>query len=80
MISQAALQEFKALYRDEFNKDISDEQATELAINLLTAFNHAYRPVRKEWLKDLENEKERKVVIGVKNENENDKLGKQQVR
>lgn len=50
MISEAALQEFKNLYVEEFGEEISDEQAMELGINLLTLFNHIYRPVKKEWL------------------------------
>jgi|GEM_PF-1433191 hypothetical protein len=76
MISDVALQEFRALWRDEFGKDISDEQATELAINLLTAFNHIYRPVRKEWLKGPPDEAEKLVVIEMRNNNENENNSK----
>ena len=38
MLSDEALQEFKKLYLEEFKEQLSDEKATELAINLLTLF------------------------------------------
>lgn len=50
MISDAALQEFKKLYVEEFGEEISDEQAMELGTNLLTLFHNIYRPVKKDWL------------------------------
>ena len=51
MISETALQEFKKLYVEEFGEEISDEEAIELGINLLTIFNHIYRPVlKKDWI------------------------------
>lgn len=50
MLPQEAIQEFKRLYVEEFGEEISDEQATELGINLLTLLNHTYRPVKHEWL------------------------------
>lgn len=49
ILSQSALQEFKKLYFEEFGEEISDEQAVELGTNLLTFFDHIYRPVKKEW-------------------------------
>jgi hypothetical protein len=53
MLSEAALKEFKQLYLEEFGKEISDEKATELGINLLTLFQNIYRPVKKEWAEKL---------------------------
>lgn len=50
MISETALQEFKKIWLEEFGEEISDEKATELGINLLTLFDHIYRPVKKSWL------------------------------
>lgn len=50
MISETALQEFKKLWLEEFNEEISDEKAMEFGVNLLTLFDHIYRPVKKEWL------------------------------
>ncbi|MCX6760448.1 MAG: hypothetical protein NTW46_03860 [Candidatus Nealsonbacteria bacterium] len=57
MISEAALQSFKKLHQEEFKEEISDEQAMELATNLLTLFNHIYRPVKKEWSEKVPEEK-----------------------
>lgn len=54
MLSEDALQEFKALYKEEFGEELSDDKATELAINLLTMFDHVYRPIKKEWLEEFE--------------------------
>jgi hypothetical protein len=71
MISSAALQEFKVLWREEFGSEISDEQATEIATNLLTAFNHSYRPVKKEWLRELLDDEGKAAVIEIRNENKN---------
>jgi hypothetical protein len=71
MISSIALQEFKALWREEFGTEISDDQATELATNLLTVFNHSYRPVKKEWLRELLDEEGKTAVIEIRNENKN---------
>jgi len=57
MISETALQEFIQLYAEEFNEKISDEQAMELGTNLLTLFHHIYRPVKKDWLGVVSNDK-----------------------
>jgi len=54
MLSEKALREFKELYLEEFGEEIDDAKATELAINLLTLFNHIYRPLKKEWLSEEE--------------------------
>ncbi len=55
MLSEAALQAFKEIWREECAEEISDEQAAVLGINLLTIFNATYRPVRKDWLKGKTN-------------------------
>ena len=60
MISDAALQEFKKLYVEEFGEEISDERATELGVNLLTLFHHIYRPVKKDWLAVVSNKEKPK--------------------
>lgn len=54
MLSDVALKEFKQLYLEEFGEEIDDAKATELAINLLTLFDHIYRPLKKEWLTEDE--------------------------
>lgn len=52
MLSEKALQDFKKIYRAEFNAEISDEEALALGTNLLTIFNNIYRPLKKEWVQD----------------------------
>lgn len=54
MLSKKALEEFKAIWRKQFKEDISDEKATEEAINLLTLFDVIYRPLKKEWVQEKE--------------------------
>ncbi len=54
MLSQKALEEFKAIWREQFGEDISDEKAVEEGINLLTIFSAIYRPIKKKWVDDLE--------------------------
>lgn len=53
MISNEALAEFKKIWKEQFNEEISDEKAMEEGIALLTLMNAIYRPIKKEWLKDL---------------------------
>ncbi len=54
MISKEALEEYKTIYKAQFGKDVSDADALEQAINLLTFMNAIYRPIKKEWLEELE--------------------------
>lgn len=56
MISPEALEKYKVIYRSKFGKDISDQEALDQAIKLLTLVDIVYRPVKKEWVKDLEEE------------------------
>ena len=62
MISETALQEFKSLYVEEFGEEISDEKAIELSINFLTLFNHIYRPIKKDWLGAVSEDKKIKII------------------
>jgi len=50
MISSEAIKSFQELYLQEYGEEISDEEATQLGIKLLTLINHVYRPVKKEWI------------------------------
>lgn len=64
MLSRTALQAFKSLYVEEFGEVISDERAMELGTSLLTLFHHIYRPVKKDWLgavSDDKNSRENKI-------------------
>lgn len=54
MLSDEALNEFKKIYKEEYGEEVSDEQAEELGLNLLTLFSYIYRPVKKEWIKKLD--------------------------
>ncbi len=58
MISQKALEQFKAIWKDEFNSNISDELAMEKATSLLVLFDATYRPIKKEWLNKNEYDNE----------------------
>ncbi len=53
MLSQEALSDFKKIWLEEMGEEISDERATELGVNLLTLFDHIYRPVKKKWLEEF---------------------------
>ncbi len=50
MISDKALQDFKRIYREEKGAELSDAEAMEEAVALLTLYNAVYRPIKKEWL------------------------------
>ena len=54
MISDEALQDFKKVWKDEFKEDISDEKAMDEGTALLNLMNVIYRPVKQEWLKELD--------------------------
>lgn len=60
MISKTALRAFKKIYRDEFGEEISDEKAIELGTSLLSLFDRIYRPVKKEWLDEVEKNEEKR--------------------
>jgi len=59
MLSQKALEEFKILWSKEFGEEISDEFAMAEATQLLTIFDVIYHPIKKEWLEEYENGKNR---------------------
>lgn len=52
MLSNAALEEFKKIWREEFGEEISDDQAVEIGAKLVNVFDCIYRPVKKKWLED----------------------------
>ncbi|MDP3792206.1 MAG: hypothetical protein Q8Q89_00555 [bacterium] len=54
MISKEALEEYKKIYKNQFGIDISDEEALDQAIKLLTLVDRVYRPIKKNWLKELQ--------------------------
>ena len=50
MLSEAAIKEFKQIYFEQYGAEISDKEATDLAVSLLTMLKQIHRPVKKEWL------------------------------
>ncbi len=54
MISEKALKEFKTIWLEEFGEEIMDEKALEEAVALLTMFDAIYRPIRREWVEEQE--------------------------
>ena len=59
MISDKALQEFEEIWEKEIGIEISDESMMEEATQLLTFFDAVRRPIRKDWLDDNDNGKNR---------------------
>ncbi len=57
MLSTEALQEFKEIWKQEFGEEISDEFVMDEAVNLLTMFNAIYRPIKEEWLSEINYER-----------------------
>lgn len=55
MLSQKALQEFKQIWKEEYQEEISDEFAIEKGSDLLVLFDNIYRPVKKDWLEVADN-------------------------
>lgn len=55
MLSQQALKEFKQIWKEEYQEEISDESAIEKGSNLLVFFDNIYRPIKKDWLKNPDN-------------------------
>ena len=47
MITDQELKEFKGLYKKEFGKDISDEEALESATSLINLMRVIYKPIKK---------------------------------
>lgn len=47
-ISKEALEKFKEIYRKEYGKDISDEEALKQATSLLRLMKIIYRPIPKD--------------------------------
>ena len=52
-LSKKAIEEFKEIYERKEGKKISDKEATELALNLMSAFEAIYRPILREEINKL---------------------------
>ncbi len=44
-LSRQAVEDFKAIYRDEFGEDIADDEAQEIALRLLRLFDLLLQPL-----------------------------------
>jgi len=62
MISIEALKEFKDIWKQEYGEDIPDNFALENAIALLTLTNMTYRPIKQEWLDEIESDKQKNKI------------------
>lgn len=49
MISQQAITEFMEIWRDEIGASISQDQAAEQAVALLSIYRTIYKPIKKAW-------------------------------
>ncbi len=56
MLSAEALKKFQEIWRAEKGVELSDSQATEVAIQLLTIFDAIYRPIKRDWLEENNND------------------------
>ena len=63
MLTKEQIEKFKAIYRKNFNKEISDEDVYEQGIKLVTLMKHIYQPMTKE-----EYEKTQKLMYGFEND------------
>lgn len=54
MISKESLGKFKAIYREEFGKELSDAEALEKGISLLTLMKAIYKPMTVEEFEMLQ--------------------------
>lgn len=54
MLSKKAIDEFKAIYKKEFNEDLSYEEALEKGTKLINLFKVIYSPIpkKKEFVKN----------------------------
>lgn len=55
-LSKEAINEFKAIYREEFGEEISDAEAQELGESLISLFKIIYRPLPKSGKQNLSSE------------------------
>jgi len=48
MLPKEAIEEFKRIYKAEYGEEISDKEASDLAVNLVLLFKRIYRPLPKQ--------------------------------
>ena len=47
-LSREAIEEFKAIYKDEFGEELTDEQVQEIALRLLRFFGILEKPLQED--------------------------------
>ena len=47
MLPLKAIEEFKVIYKQEFDEDLSEKEALEAATNVMNLFQLIYRPIPK---------------------------------
>lgn len=63
MLSEEALKNFKEIWKAEKGTELSDSEAMEEATQLLTLFDAIYRPIKKEWVKEYDDDKSEQTTI-----------------
>lgn len=66
MLSDKALKEFKQIWKEQYGVEPTDAEATESAIKLLTLMNAVYRPIKKEWQDEYNQNNPEVKVLGEK--------------
>jgi len=51
-LSREAIDDFKAIYKDEFGKELSDDEVQEIALRLLRVFGILQKPELSDGLED----------------------------
>lgn len=54
LLPTEAIVEYQALYKQEYGQDISYEEAQRQGLKLLNLYDAIYRPVKKNWIKEVE--------------------------
>jgi len=55
MISKESLDEYKRIWKEQYNEEISDDKALESAIKLLTLMKAIYKPITQKDFDQFEN-------------------------
>lgn len=53
-LSQKAINDYQKIYKETFGEGISYEEAEKQGVNLLRLFRIIYRPIPKDWLKQIQ--------------------------
>lgn len=56
MISQQTLQKFKEIFEKEIGPMPDEQVLLDSACDLLTLFDNTYRPIKKEWVEEFNNQ------------------------